>query len=246
MGPWGTARPVTARLAPSQRRPGLPGRSTRAAPRRAPYDGTTAEAARPPCALYAAANASSAHFRCWAMRQRGQQPPARAHGDLKLLQRPGRPLPWPSRQLWVAASRRPCGGLTTCETRQARSHMSGEVKRQGWGSAGPVTFTSPEGLWAIICMHMHGMNSICMPERTSIGRPPRTAERMETVAASAAAASRTTAVEPLRLATVAAHTEPPARTGWEWAVRACMGAPWQRSAARYAGATAACTPVGTR
>jgi hypothetical protein len=91
--------------------------------------------------------------------------------------------------------------------------MSGEVKWQGWGSAGPVRFTSPEGSWAIICMHMHGMNGISMPERTSIGRPPRTAERMETVAASAAAASRTTAVEPLRLATVAAHTEPPARLG---------------------------------
>ena len=62
-------------------------------------------------------------------------------------------------------------------------------------------------------MHMHGMNSICMLVRTSIGPPQRAAERMETVAASAAAASRTTAVEPLRLTAVAAHIEPPARVG---------------------------------
>lgn len=62
-------------------------------------------------------------------------------------------------------------------------------------------------------MHMHGMNGICMPVCTSIGRPQRTAERMEAVAVSAAAASRTTAVEPLRLAAVAAHIEPPARAG---------------------------------
>ena len=62
-------------------------------------------------------------------------------------------------------------------------------------------------------MHMHGMNSICMLVRTSIGPPQRAAERMETVAASAAAASRTAAVEPLRLTAVAAHIETPARVG---------------------------------
>ena len=62
-------------------------------------------------------------------------------------------------------------------------------------------------------MHIHGMNGICMPVRTSIGRPQRTTERMETVAASAIAASRTIAVEPLPLAAVAAHIEPPARVG---------------------------------
>ena len=62
-------------------------------------------------------------------------------------------------------------------------------------------------------MHMHGVNSICMLVRTSIGPPQRAAERMETVAASAAAASRMTAVEPLRLTAVAAHIEPPARVG---------------------------------
>ena len=65
----------------------------------------------------------------------------------------------------------------------------------------------------VICMHMHCMNSICMLVRTSIGPPQRAAERMETVAASAAAASCTTAVEPLRLTAVAAHIEPPARLG---------------------------------
>ena len=65
----------------------------------------------------------------------------------------------------------------------------------------------------VICMHMHGMNSICILVRTSIGPPQRAAERMETVAASAAAASCTTAVEPLRLTAVAAHIEPPARAG---------------------------------
>ena len=62
-------------------------------------------------------------------------------------------------------------------------------------------------------MHMHGMNSICMLVRTSIGPPQRAAEKMETVAASAAAGTHTTAVEPLRLTAVAAHIEPPARVG---------------------------------
>ena len=96
-------------------------------------------------------------------------------------------------------------------------------------------------------MHMHGMNSICILVCTSIGPPQRAAERMETVAASAIAASLTIAVEPLPLAAVAAHIEPPARVGvGSERVRACMGARWQWSTARCAGATAARTPVGTR
>jgi hypothetical protein len=65
----------------------------------------------------------------------------------------------------------------------------------------------------VIGMHMHGMNCICTPVRTSIGRPQRAAERMATVAASAAAATHTTTVKPLRLMAVAARIEPPARVG---------------------------------
>ena len=50
---------------------------------------------------------------------------------------------------------RPCGGLSTCETRQARSHESGEVTRQGWGNMGPVTVLFMRisvWLYACICM----------------------------------------------------------------------------------------------
>ena len=100
----------------------------------------------------------------------------------------------------------------------------------------------------VIGMHMHGINGICIPVRTSIGRPQRAAERMETVAASAAAASLTAAVKPLRLTAVAARIEPPARVGvGSEGVHGCpMAAVSSALRSRCAGATAAFTPVGTR
>ena len=155
VGLWGTARPVPACPAPSQRRPGLPGWPTGAAPRRALDGGATAAAARPPCALRAAANALCAPLLCCRTRQCGRRPPARAHSELQLSQRPSWPLRWPPRQRRGAALRRPCGGLTTCETRQARPHMSGEVSRQSWGRVQRVrvVFVRVSGrLYACICM----------------------------------------------------------------------------------------------
>ena len=154
-GPWGTVGPIPIRPAPSHHRPGLPGRPTRAAPTCAPDGGSPAAAARPPCALRAAASASRTHPWCCPTRQRGRRPPAHTHSDLQRLQRPDRPLWWPPRQGRAAALRRSCGGLSTCETRQARSHKSGDVTRQGWGTVGPVTvlFMRISGwLYACICM----------------------------------------------------------------------------------------------
>ena len=62
-------------------------------------------------------------------------------------------------------------------------------------------------------MHMHGMSGICMPMRTLIGRPQRSAERMETMAASGVVAPLTRAVEPLPSAAAAARRESPVGLG---------------------------------
>ena len=97
--------------------------------------------------------------------------------------------------------------------------------RQSWVVCGVSSGRVHEGEWAVTCMHMHGMCGICMPMRTLIGRPQRSAERMETIAASAVVAPLTRAVEPLPSAAAAARRESPVGVGvGGQGVRGCLAA----------------------
>ena len=113
-----------------------------------------------------------------------------------------------------SARRRPRGGLAAAWSPAGAASELARVRRgigarlvQGTAGRGRVS----EGWYVVICMHMHGACGMCVPERTSLGRPQRAVERLVTAAAGAAAHPSSPVVEPLRLATMAASVGPPGR-----------------------------------
>ena len=70
-----------------------------------------------------------------------------------------------------------------------------------------------EGWEVVICMHVHGTRGMCMPEHTSLGRPPRAWERPATAAAAAPPRPTTSDVQPQPLVATAASVGPPVRVG---------------------------------
>ena len=64
-----------------------------------------------------------------------------------------------------------------------------------------------------MCMHVHGTHGMCMPERTSLGRPPRAMEKSDAAAAAAPPRPTTSDVDLRPLVATAASVVPPVRVG---------------------------------